>query len=403
VIHPLYHNKGIELRSDKLIGIITLQNSNNYGAMYQVYALSKYLESLGHEVFVLDYEMTRDKPSLAYYLRHAISVLQKVHHRKMFSLSYFKRSKQLGLANKREKTFGEIFENFRKQYLKITNEQYDYKKLEGNCPKADAYICGSDQVWAADFLFTSPAFLLGFVPGNIRKIAYAPSFGKNQLEPYLRYTFNKFLKKFDAISVREKKGLDIVKSVAGQQAIQVLDPTLLLNKEDYVEIIDYSLVPNKPYIFVYRLGQEELLSNWVTETINEISLTKKLPIHVVSTNSASSFGEAWVEMTPTPGQLLGLIEKSSMTLTNSFHGTVFAIILKAEFLSFARDSFEDKQNVRMTDLLSTLGIPSLYCPPFTNFERVIEKLNDSNCPDETLDRLRELKQVSGAFLKDALG
>lgn len=386
----------------KTVGIITLQNSNNYGAMYQVYALSKYIENLGYEVFILDYEMTRDNSSLLEHIKSPVAFLQKLYYKKALLLKKFHTSEGENFTNDRSPHFVDIFQKFRTEYLTITDKEYDYNKLTKESPPAYAYICGSDQVWAADFFFTSPAFLLGFVPKSIKKIAYAPSFGKNKIEQYLEKTFTKHIKQFDSISVREKSGVNIVKDLTNRDATHVLDPTLLLDKSGYSEIIDYSLVPKEPYIFVYKLHQEKELSDWMTESIDTISKKEGINILAVSTNCQWSFPADWKEMYPTPGQLLGLIERSQLTLTNSFHGTVFSIILQTKFLSFARDRFENKQNVRMTELLESLSLEDFYCAHFLGFEEILNKIvldYNYKSVNETLD---ELKMISSNFLKGAL-
>lgn len=388
------------MRDNKLIGIITLQNGNNYGAMLQVYALSKYLESLGHHVFILDYDMTRDRSGIVNYLKHPFFLLQKIIYKKMLSVKFFLRQRQDHEGNQKEKLFDVVFDDFRKNHLNITNSIYNYQKLVNDCPKADVFICGSDQVWAADFFFSSPAFLLGFVPSHVKKISYAPSFGKNSLEPYLQKTFKNYVMKFDAVSVREKSGVDIVKNISGLNASQVLDPTLLLSKNDYSEIIDYSLVPNKSYIFVYKLAQDYKLSDWMSETIKSISKKENLSVFSVSTNCPWSSNEE--KLYPTPGQLLGLIEKSSLSITNSFHGTVFSIILEKKFLSFPRDVFEDKQNLRLTDLLFSLKLDNLYCRPFLPVELIYKKLEYTFQYQDINDRLNEFRNISVDFLNNSL-
>jgi len=388
------------LKDKKLIGIITLQNGNNYGAMLQIYALSKHLKSLGHDVFIVDYDMTRDKSGILNYLKHPLSLLQKILYKKMLTIRFFLKQRQDREGNKTEKLFDVIFDDFRKNHLNITSSLYNYQKLTNNCPKADVFICGSDQVWAADFFFSSPAFLLGFVPNNVKKISYAPSFGKNSLEPYLQKIFNHYLRRFDAISVREKSGVDIIKNVSELDATQVLDPTLLLSKNDYAEIIDYSLVPNKSYIFVYKLSQDYKLSHWMSETIKSISERENLAVLSVSTNCLWSSNEE--NLYPTPGQLLGLIEKSSISITNSFHGTVFSIILEKKFLSFPRDIFKNKQNLRMIDLLSSLKINDLYCPPFMPIELIYKKLDYISSHQDINNRLNKFRSISVSFLRDAL-
>jgi len=385
-----------------IIGIVTLQNSNNYGAMYQVYALSKYLKNLGYDVFILDYEMTRDNANLLNYIKNPISFFKKILYRREQVISkIFKKKNTIAKINRKE-GFINIFRNFRGNYLNITKEEYNYQKLVKNCPKADAYICGSDQIWAADFLFTSPAFLLGFVPNGTKKISYAASFGKNEIESYLNNVFSKYINKFDAISVREKSAISIVEKFSKLEPIHVLDPTLLLKKEDYLEIIDYSLVPDESYIFVYKLNQDKELSDWMDKSINLISEKNNHSVLAVSTNLIYPFDGNYRELHPTPGQLLGLIEKSSLTVTNSFHGTVFSIILQTKFLSFSRDSYKDKQNVRIEELLSNLNLEKFYCEPFLDVKEVYKKLSIENNYKNVFEKLAKMRNISENFIEKAL-
>lgn len=392
----------VQVIMNKTIGILTLQNSNNYGAMYQSYALSRYLENLGHNVFILDYEMTRDNADFSDYLKHPISFFQKLLYRKEQLLGGFFNKKDSIPTIDRKKDFVAIFDDFRKKHLKITPKEYNYEKLLNACPKADIYVCGSDQVWAADFLFTSPAFLLGFVPKEAKRVSYAASFGKNRIESYLEHIFTKYINQFDAVSVREKSGVDIVNQYADYEASHVLDPTLLLNKEDYTEIIDYSLIPDKPYIFVYKLNQSKKLSDWIDECISKIAKEQNLSVIAVSTNFLYPFDEKWNELHPTPGQMLGLIEKSALTITNSFHGTVFSIILQTKILSMARDKYKDKQNVRMEELMTNLGLEELYCEPFLDVQKVCEKLNYKYEYKNVFSKLEDFRETSEDFLEKSI-
>lgn len=382
------------------IGIVTLQNGNNYGAMFQIYALTKYLESKGHSVFIVNYCYERDKTKLTKYLRHPLSFIQKILNKKAFNLSFIKQKKRGGNEKQNEQSFDDIFNNFRDNYLKIEGEPSNYKELFQKPPDADIFICGSDQVWADDFFFSSPAFLLGFVPKDSVKIAYAASFGKNKLEPYLHKIFKAHIITFDAISTREKSGVDIVKKITKIGAEQVLDPTLLL--DDYSELIDYSLVPDDPYILVYRLSQEYELAKWLSSTVRKISEEIKHPVLSVTTNCPWSLEKNGQDLQPTPGQLLGLIEKSSLFITNSFHGTVFSIILKIKFLAFARDSFENKQNLRMIELLDSLKLESFYCSSFLEEKNIFNKLTQKYDYDKAYRELNSLRNASTAFLDKAI-
>ena len=386
----------------RTVGVLTLQNSNNYGAMYQLYALCKYLRNKGHEVFVVDYEMTRDNTGILDYVQRPVSFIQKLIYRRDLLKKIIFKKKLNEYEADRAKSYASIFSEFKAKFMNITKEKYNYQKLVANCPKADVYISGSDQVWAADFLFTSPAFLLGFVPKNIKRVSYAASFGKNKLEPYLKNVFVEYIQKFDAISVREKSGVDIVNSLANMDAKHVVDPTLLLKKDDYEEIIDYSLVPNFPYVFVYKLHQEKELNDWFDDCANIFRTREDLPVLAVSTNSRSMFDDTWNELRPTPGQLLGLIEKSALTITNSFHGTVFSIILQAKFLTFARDVYNDRQNVRMEEMLTNLGLGNFYCPPFLACEVIFNKLKEMPEYSNIHECLDSMRASSASFIEQSL-
>lgn len=382
----------------KTVGILTFQYANNYGALLQAYALVSFLEKSGHNPYIINYKV---EPTTVYsYLTHPISLVRKVFEKKAFSAKYLfnKNSEQHGRI--RETEYTPLFDEFRRSHLPITKESYNYARLVQDHPRADAYIVGSDQVWAADFIFNSPAFLLKFAPGNIRKISYAPSFGKAKLENYLRPIFRREISKFHAVSVREKSGVSLIKCLTGITPSHVIDPTLLLT--DYSEIIDYSLVPEHPYLLSYRLAQSTALTQWLNSVITEIATHLKLPVYTVSTSACEHFPLVGEELTPTPGQLLGLIEKSSFFATNSFHGSVFAIIFRVAFMSFARDSAPDKQNLRMMELLSSLQLSELYCSDSVKPEQVTEMLPLSIDFDKAHDELEQLRRNSANFLLSAL-
>lgn len=380
------------------IAILTLQNSNNYGAMFQAYALSTYLKRSGHDPFFINYY--QDVPTLTGYLRKPFSLMGKILGKEAFSLKFLRGKRIESRGKTKEREFLQIFDQFRGQYLDITTEAVNFAELADDCPAADAFIVGSDQVWAADFVFSSPAYLLAFAPPGARKISYAASFGKASLEQYLQDTFSRNIKSFHAVSVREKSGEKIVGEIAGIGAVHVVDPTMLIS--DYSEIVDYSLVPKSEYVFSYRLSQSADLTKWADDAATAISREMGLPLYAVSTNAPESGGDSVQHLQPTPGQLLGLIEKARFFVTNSFHGTVFAINFRTEFLTFARDVAKDKQNLRLEELLDSVHAAQSFCAPFLPIADVLSKLAVPQDFAEMHAQLRPRRSASAAFLTDAL-
>ena len=381
------------------IAILTLQFSNNYGAMFQAYALSRHLEQDGHEVVLLNYH--QDIPTVSKYLRNPIAFFRKILGKGAISLNFIQGKLSDSRGKAVEKDFREIFDTFRRDHLEITPAvPVHFSDLSAALPEIDALIVGSDQVWAADFVFSSPAYLLAFSPPGTRRISYAASFGKAHLEGYLQKAFSEEIRKFDAVSVREKSGVELVSELSGIEATHVVDPTLLIS--DYSEIVDDSLVPDGDYILSYRLSQSAELSDWVDDSIAALASEMGLPVYAVSTNIAGADGGDVRHLQPTPGQLLGLIEKARFLATNSFHGTVFALNFRTPFLTFARDSAEDKQNLRLTELLGGIGSPQRFCEPFAPIKEVLSKVAAPQDFASMHTRLQQRRVASIAFLKDAL-
>ncbi|PTP72402.1 polysaccharide pyruvyl transferase family protein [Vibrio splendidus] len=379
----------------KRVAILTLHWSNNYGAVLQVYALSKFLMNHGYEIEVLDYKMEPSRKSKI--LSHPLSFI-----RKMWSRGMFKPEKIIARLSKKQKSEKKlvakqkVFDDFRSKYLNISSLSCSAETLELNCVDFDAVIVGSDQVWAADFLFTSPSYLLSFVPENKIKISYAASFGKKSLENYLKPIFGRHIKNIDHISVREKSGLDIVNEFTND-ACQVLDPTLLL--DDYGEII--SEPSDENYILVYKLNQESSLSDYFLSQVDNISAITGHKVIFISPDGSLDLPSADIRL-PSPNELLGLIKNAELVLTNSFHGLVFSIIFKKSFLGFQRDLFKDKQNLRLTGLLSMCGIEKNLIFAGTTIDQ--SNLNDilSIDYDEVAENLAKEKEKSSSFLMRAL-
>lgn len=363
------------------IGIITFWESNdNYGMLFQTYALQQFLRENGYDPFLIRYSEnsgTKEKFHLA-------SKLKNIFH----LISWFHYLKNRYLSSKYNKTTDNTlrrFACFRENYLEMTEETYDHNKLMTNPPLADVYICGSDQIWGG-----ATAFYLDFVPANKLKIAYAPSFGgvtvqRNELE------VASLLASFSYVSVREYSGVELCAHLGRPDAIRVVDPTLLLSEMSYDTIKQYDNSLNEKYIFLYMLGNETYIR---TNEIFKYASSHRLSVKYVA--SQGRYDKFPKEMA-TPEEWLGLIENAELVVTNSYHATIFSILYKKQFVTLALKGPFSRMNVRVEELLADCGMLHRLC--YRDFDKVMENpFSESGA----IESLLPLINRSKIFLLNAL-
>ena len=314
------------------VGIITFHRTTNYGATLQVYALQKTLGKFVDEVEIIDY---RNMNIYSYYDPRYFSKLPlKTKIGKILRYKY------------NIETYN-CFLHFWKQYLRFSPECTDIDQLCEVEKQYGAVICGSDQVWNPRAIFQDfNAFLLGTV--ECKKIAYAASAGAVSLwEPYLKIYWE-LLHRFDSISVREEAMKVPTEHLSQKEVSVVLDPTLLLEQKEWVEIENKEFVntlPQNGYILVYFLGKNPE----VVQAVRELQRQTGLP--VISLGRKLS-GAHIIRPIAGPDEYLALFHHASFVLTSSFHGTVFSIQYNRPFLVFGNGAY----NSRMNTLLRTLDL-----------------------------------------------
>lgn len=342
--------------SNKKVGILTSTPSfiNNYGAILQAYALQTQLMKLHMEPYIMKYadehEYVQGKASIWQRLRGTIfnpnvsfrakyrTVLQKVKHQSVYPL----------------------FSQFQKEHIRFYNNEYmNYQALGKAAKDFFAFITGSDQVWnpRVHHGINDPGYFLQFVPEGVKRISYAPSMGVNAIPESCVETLNRYIRSFDSVSIREESGRQIIKEKCGLDVPVMLDPTLLLDSEDYNAISDCSINPDKPYIVCYLFGKIPQ----VQKTIASIAKTYGYTIVNIPAGLDTKFK---TDFRIGPRQFIGLISKAALVCTDSFHATVFAILYKKTFMAFCRED-ETKtsinMNSRITDLLKTLKLEDGWC------------------------------------------
>ncbi len=311
------------------ICIITCQNAVNHGARLQCYALAHWLQKQGNEVEVIDYRPapTLD-PKLWYWPGCSLKDWIKL------PLQYSYRKK---IIERRK-----LFDAFSHKYIPLTKHiYYNVEDLRKNPPIADMYIAGSDQIWNTTLSNgLDPAYYLDFGSLNIRRESFAASFATESLRLGTESFVKDNLKRFDKITVREQSALKILSSLGIEGSLQE-DPVFLLSASEWNDIADET-GENEKYVLVYDfyLGED------IKKEAQRIAKERNLKIFNVSHANLSYADKNFVCVGPET--FVSLIRNASYVISNSFHGTAFAMIYNIPFKVLDRP---DGLNIRMHDLL----------------------------------------------------
>ena len=315
------------------ICIITCQNAVNHGARLQCYALVHWLQKQGHEVEVIDY-------------RPACSLDAKLLYWPGLSIKRWAKLFLYYPSRKRNIERRKYFDEFSHKFLPLTNHvYYNIDELRKNPPSADLYIAGSDQIWNTTFSNgTDPAYYLDFGPDEIRRESFAASFATEQLKPGTESFVKENLKRFDKITVREQSALKILESLGIEGTLQE-DPVFLLSASEWDEIADGSGAGEK-YVLVYDF----YLGDDIKKEAQKIAKEKGLKIYSICNSNLPYADKNFVFAGPET--FVSLIKNASFVVSNSFHGTAFAMVYGVPFRVLDRP---DGLNIRMHDLLERKG------------------------------------------------
>ena len=293
-----------------------------------------------------------------------------------------------------------IFTDFYRSNLPMNStNKATFDDLLKSPPECDCYITGSDQVWNPNIHnnMHEPCCFLHFAESNAKKIAYAPSFGVRDLPEDLGSLLADELKDFDAISVREKSGAQIIKKYAAIDAEVVLDPTLMADNDIWDSIAKLSDNVPDEYIFVYRFGNMKVTDKAVDYYRKKL----KLPVIEMPVSIHSYGHRTKVRHDIGPAEFLGLIKNAKLVLTDSFHASVFSILFKTPFFSFLRQKAGEASNMngRILELLDTFALNDRL---ITNSNVASRSTADDINFTRTYEILKEKRADSQKFLECAL-
>lgn len=338
------------------IGILTHPQSTNYGGILQCYALCTYLRKLNHEPIVI--QRVADK---SFFLWSIVRNILRVCH---FPRYYHPETVDR-MVNIRP---------FIQKHLARTEPVNSQNKMKKVCKKygLDAVIVGSDQVWRHDYAMKYGFnYFLDFVPDDVVKASYAASFGLSDWQYTHRETeiIKQLLDRFKGISVREEDAVSLIKDNTGKNALQLIDPTMLLKQEDYDNITSHRLLKEK-YVFVYWLGDKNLIAS-------AIESYKTEGYTIVNINLRDICEQISVE------DWLSYIKYADYVITDSFHGCVFSILFERQFIAFGNKS---GGNNRIKSLCKMFGFESETFKQYLNVNNKLEILrqNTNNYINNTL-------------------
>lgn len=329
-------------KKNKKIGIITFHNSYNCGSMMQTYALQTILEKKGYNPEIINY-YTEGQTQIykTFFKPDSIKNIIK-------NILLFPNSKKINNNNMK-------YEEFKNKNLKLSKEIKEYADL--NDKEYSAVIAGSDQVWNITIEDYSKAYFLPWVE-NARKIGYAPSFGSKKIKDYVKneteyQEFKDYLNNFNSISIRENNGQKWIKEMIGKEVPVFLDPTLLLDKEDYKNVESNDINEKGDYIFFYSPGFDRGICKFVKE------LSKKYNMPVITWSRKNyEIKQIWTFgfKTPeyeNPAKYLSLIKNAKLVLTTSFHGAIFATTYRKKFYVLKNGAMFGNDD-RVRTMLNTL-------------------------------------------------
>jgi hypothetical protein len=325
----------------KKIGIVTFVKCSNYGAELQAYALQKKLNLLGYDAEVIDMEKEKGvlEGSFATYKNAIINRYREYGiikgTAKIVELIYDKyqvrKTNTKFAVEKRQKD--EIFNSFFANYIRHSSQYYTLKELRNiHSMPYDVLIAGSDQIW--NFMQTRYLDVFFLMMGNhweAKKISYAASFGVKEIPKDLTCKYREYLENMDAISVREINGLDIVNDCSSRQAKLVLDPTLLLTRDEWVSYIGRKeyLPSGKKYVVIYTLSG----SHYIYTLAKKIA--KVLNVEIINIKNGyerKNGDEGIIHITEAgPQEFISIYNQAAYVITDSFHGTAFSINFNIPF------------------------------------------------------------------------
>lgn len=389
------------MNDNKKVGMAINYDYPDYGGMLQAYASFRKIRDLGYQPEAINNNaLSSDikKRKMRYFAQN------------IFDHSIVKEKSQIVFKKIRQKLNGQLRENLGKRYaafdqfyqqkFTVSKEYASWTELSEGCRGYRAVVVGSDQLWLPSNI-AGDYYTLSFVPSDVKKIAYATSFGVSKIAKGQEEKARTYLGRIEFLSAREESGQEIIKEHTGREVPLVCDPALLLTADEWDDEATPGKLINEPYIFCYFMGNNP----WQREFVK--SLKKQTGCKIVALLHLDQYiksDEEYVDYAPydvSPADFINLVKNANYVCTDSFHGTVFSIIYKRDFFTFKR--FSDKAtlstNSRIDTLLRRMGVQDRLVKERYTAKDMLSRKIDQNAVQSRLAAFREesLKYLIGAL------
>lgn len=355
----------------------------NYGSVLQTYALQEKINELGYETEVIDYYPDRYTP---------LGMLKRIKNKGNIYKKHFlvRTLARIIIIPSYILRFNTFFK-FLNKYVKLSKKVYKTEEeLNNEVFDYDIYATGSDQVWNSGWneKIEHPYFLT-FAPTSKRKIAYAASFGKKELDDFEKEETKEMLLNYDAISVRESSGVKIIEDLGINNSKNVLDPTLLLTGEDW-RGISSNKFKDEEYILVYNLNRNKRIDNYA----KELSKKTGLKIKFLSYQLHEFYKKGKIYCNIKVEDFLALIDNARYVITDSFHATAFSINFNTEFIIV----YPNKYSTRLQSILRLLNLENRVAKD----ENDLSVLNNHISFSKVNEIMKEERKKSIGWLNETL-
>lgn len=364
---------------NKKIGLLTFHTPDNYGAVFQAFALQTYIQkTLGKDIEIINFCTQKHINAYSIFKKRSNNTIKNIILQLITLTKYFQ------FKEKKNK-----FKKFRDKFLTISNKRYysEEEFLQHN-ERYHTYLVGSDQVFNPRNEYYK-TYYLAFPKNGCRKVAYAPSFGISDFDNDTTSKIKPYLEDFDTLSCRELQGAEYLTKILGRKINSVVDPVFLIEHKIWEEI---SIAPKEKekYIFIYDLvGGKNLI-----EVANKIAKKhQNIKIICATTQIKMKYKNCDMRFNIGPRELLGYIKNAEYVITDSFHGTSLSLIMHKKIITYIALPHVAS---RITTIMSNLGTSEQVVRNIENFN--IDKIIFNSYDD----KLKSLVAKSKEYLNNSL-